>query len=140
MGNLYEIAVILHADLEIDPAKGMAKIEKIFKDNGGKIKNTDNWGKRKLAYPIRKQEHGLYVFYQVDLPAENVKKVESTLNITDEAIRFLITRPDFKAIQKAEADKAEKQKKAKARQEAAESEGKSDEKEEKQEVTKEEGA
>ncbi len=140
MGNLYEIAVILHADLEIDPAKGTAKIEKIFKDNGGKITSTDNWGKRKLAYPIRNQEHGLYVFYQVDLPAENVKKVESTLNITDEAIRFLITRPDFKAIQKAEAAKAEKQKKAKARQEAAESEGKSDEKEEKQEVTKEEGA
>ncbi len=145
MGNLYEIAVILHADLEIDPAKGTAKVEKIFKDNGGKVIGTDNWGKRKLAYPIRKQEHGLYVFYQVELPAENVRKVESILNITDEVIRFLITRPDLKAIQKAEAAKAEKQKKAKARQEAsAESEDQPEDKpkakDEKKEVTKEEGA
>ena len=34
-------------------------------------------------------------FYTVELPAESVRKVESVLNITDEVIRFLITRPDF---------------------------------------------
>jgi ribosomal protein S6 len=69
---------------------------------------TDNWGKRKLAYGIKGSEHAVYVFYSVELPGEAVAKVESTLNITGEVIRFLITRPDLKAIAKAEALKAEK--------------------------------
>lgn len=118
--NQYEIAVLYHPDLEIDLEKATAKVEKIFKDNGGKVVNTDNWGKRKLAYSIKKQDHAIYVFYTIDLPTENVRKVEATLNITDEVIRFLITRPDLKAIAKAEAAKAEKAKKAAERGETAE--------------------
>lgn len=110
--NQYEVAVLYHPDLEIDLEKATAKVEKIFTDNGGKVANVDNWGKRKLAYPISKNEHAVYVFYALELPAESVRKVESTLNITDEVIRFLITRPDLKAIAKAEAAKAEKAKKA----------------------------
>ncbi len=119
--NQYEIAVLYHPDLEIDLEKATGKVEKIFTDNGGNIVNTDNWGKRKLAYPIKKNESAVYVFYTVDLPAENVRKIEATLNITDEVIRFLITRPDLKAIAKAEALKAEKAKKAAERGENTES-------------------
>lgn len=118
--NQYEIAVLYHPDLEIDLEKAADKVKKIFTDNGGKVVNEDNWGKRKLAYPIKKNEHAVYVFYTVELPAESIRKVESTLNITDEVIRFLITRPDLKAIAKAEALKAEKAKKAAERGETAE--------------------
>ena len=103
--NQYEIAVLFDPQLEIDLTKPMAKIEKIISENKGKVVKTDNWGKKKLAYTIKKQDHAVYVFYTVELPAENVQKVESTLNITDEAIRYLITRPDLKAIAKAEAAK-----------------------------------
>lgn len=110
--NQYEIAVLYHPDLEIDLEKATGRVEKIFTDNGGKVVNVDNWGKRKLAYPIKKNEHGVYVFYTVDMPAESVRKVESVLNITDEVLRFLITRPDLKAIAKAEAEKAAKAKRA----------------------------
>ena len=116
--NQYEIAVLYHPDLEVDLEKGSSRVEKIFTDNGGKVASVDNWGKRKLAYPIAKNEHAVYVFYTVDLPAENVGKVESTLNITDEVIRFLITKPDLKAIAKAEAAKAEKAEQAAKRGEA----------------------
>jgi small subunit ribosomal protein S6 len=110
--------VLYHPDLEIDLDKASQKILKIFTDNKGKVKSEDNWGKRKLAYKIKGHDHAVYVFYAVDLPAESVKKVESALNITDEVIRFLITRPDFKAIEKAEAIKAAKAKKAEKRSEA----------------------
>jgi small subunit ribosomal protein S6 len=110
--NQYEIAVLYHPDLEVDLTKAEDRVKKIFADNGGKLTNTDNWGKRKLAYNIKGNEHAIYVFYAVELPGEAVQKVESTLNITDEVIRFLITRPDLKAIAKAEALKAEKAKKA----------------------------
>jgi small subunit ribosomal protein S6 len=108
----YEIAVLYHPDLEVDLTKAEDRVTKIIADNGGKITATDNWGKRKLAYQIANQEHAIYVFYTVDMPGEGVRKVESTLNITDEVIRYLITKPDLKAIAKAEALKAEKAKKA----------------------------
>ncbi|HEU5005023.1 MAG TPA: 30S ribosomal protein S6 [Candidatus Saccharimonadales bacterium] len=110
--NTYEIAVLYHPDLEIDLEKAETRIKKIITDNGGKIEKTDNWGKRKLAYPIKKQDFAVYVFYTVEMPAENVARVEQVFNITDEIIRFLITKPDLKAIAKAEAAKADKAKKA----------------------------
>lgn len=110
--NQYEIAVLYHPDLEVDLTKAEEKVTKIITSNGGKVVSTDNWGKRKLAYVIKKQEHAVYVFYTVEMPAEGVRKVEATLNITDEVIRYLIVRPDLKKIAKAEADKAEKARKA----------------------------
>lgn len=109
--NQYEIAVLYHPDLEVDLSKAEEKVTKIITSNGGKITAADNWGKRKLAYTIKKQEHAVYVFYTVEMPGEGVKKAESTLNITDEVIRYLIVRPDLKAFAKAEALKAEKIKK-----------------------------
>lgn len=116
--NTYELAVLYHPDLEIDLDKASQKIAKIIKDAGGKIISEDNWGKRKLAYTIKGHDHAVYVFYTAELPGESVKKVEGVLNITDEVVRFLITRPDTKAIAKAEAFKAAKAKKAAGREEA----------------------
>ncbi|MBX4190688.1 30S ribosomal protein S6 [Candidatus Saccharibacteria bacterium] len=110
--NSYEVAVLYHPDLEIDLEKAENRVKKIIEDNGGKIAKTDNWGKRKLAYPIKKQDFAVYVFYTAEIPAENVTKIEQTFNITDEVIRFLITKPDLKAMEKAETMRAEKAKKA----------------------------
>jgi len=124
--NQYEIAVLYHPDLEVDLSKAEDRVKKIVADNGGKVVATDNWGKRKLAYNIAGNEHAVYVFYTVELPGTGVQKVESTLNITGEVIRFLITRPDLKAIAKAEAAKAEKAEQAAKRGDRADD---SDEKE-----------
>ncbi len=110
--NQYEIAVLFDPGLEIDLEKATSKVEKIITAGGGEITNTDNWGKRKLAYPIRKQDFAIYVFYTAELPGESVAKINDTLNITDEVLRFLVTRPDLKKIAKAEALKAEKAAKA----------------------------
>lgn len=110
--NTYEVAVLYHPDLEIDLEKATSKVEKIMTDNGATITKTDNWGRRKLAYPIAKQEFAVYVFYTVDMPGEHVGRIEQVFNITDEIVRFLITKPDLKAMAKAEALKADKAKKA----------------------------
>ena len=112
MNQVYEIAVLYHPDLEIDLEKASGKVEKTITDNGGKITNTDNWGKRKLAYPITKNDFAVYVFYSVEMPPGGAQKVEQTFNITDEIIRFLITKPDLKGKAKAETLAAEKAKKA----------------------------
>ena len=118
--NQYEIAILFDPDLEVDLEKATSRVEKIFTDQGAAIKNTDNWGKRKLAYPIRKHDSAIYVFYTVDMPGANVQKLESILNITDEVIRFLVTKPDLKAIAKAEAEKARKAEQAAKRGDAGE--------------------
>ncbi len=114
--------MLYHPDLEIDLEKASSRVEKIIKDNGGKITKSDNWGRRKLAYQINKLESAVYVFYTVDAPGEAVRKIEQAFNITDEIIRFLITRPDLKAMAKAEALRDQKAKKAAERGDRDESE------------------
>ena len=106
----YELAVLFHPDLEIDLEKASAQIEKLVADAGGTITATDNWGKRKLAYKIKGHEHAVYVFYTLELPAQGVRKLNDALNIVSEVIRFLLTKPDLKAIAKAEAMKENRDK------------------------------
>jgi small subunit ribosomal protein S6 len=115
----YELAVLYHPDLEIDLEKATSKVEKQIAASEGKIVKTDNWGKRKMAYKIAKQEHAVYVIYTLEMPAAGVKKLNDSLNITDEVIRFLITRPDLKKAAKAEALREEKAAKQAARGEHA---------------------
>lgn len=109
----YELVVLLHPDLEIDLEKPLAKLRKIIADNKGEITKEENWGKRKLAYRITKEDFAVYVYMEVALPGDTVKKLQSTLNITDEVLRYLLTAVDPKAVaakleaEAAEADKAE---------------------------------
>jgi len=86
----YEIAVVLHPDLEIDIDSATNKIERLIKEAQGKINKKDNWGKRKLAYKIKGQEWGIYVFYQVSLEPDKLAQIESALRISEEVMRFLI--------------------------------------------------
>lgn len=118
----YEVAVLFDQGLEIDLDKATAKVEKIITDNSGTITNTDNWGKRKLAYPIKGQDFAIYVFYTAEIPGESVQKINDTLNITDEVVRFLITKPDLKKQAKADALKAKKAERAASRDDKADDE------------------
>lgn len=106
----YELVVLLHPDLEIDLEKPLAKVRKLIADGNGEIVKEDTWGKRKLAYRIKGEDFAVYVYMEVKLPAESVKKLQSTLNITDEVLRYLLTAIDLKAraaVEAAEAAKAE---------------------------------
>lgn len=121
----YELAVVYDPGLEVDLSKAEDRVKKIVSDNKGKIVSNDNWGKRKLAYPINKHEHGVYVFYIVELVPKSLAKVESSLNITNEVIRYLIVRQDEKELAKVAAAKAAKAERE-AKQEAKENEPKED--------------
>ena len=101
----YEVAVVLHPDLEIDLERALTKIETVITGLGGKINNKDNWGKRKLAYKIKKQDWGIYVFYQVSLDPSQVQQLDNTLRITEEVMRYLVVSlEDIKSISQAKAD------------------------------------
>jgi small subunit ribosomal protein S6 len=86
----YEVGVILHPDLEIDLDRAVGKVEGIITNLGGKIDNKDNWGKRKLAYRIKKQDWGIYVFFQITLDPAKVQELDNTLRITSEVIRYIV--------------------------------------------------
>lgn len=101
----YELVVLYHPDLEVDLDKGEQRVKKIIDDNKGKIVNSESWGKRKLAYSINKLESAVYVFYIIEMPPVSLAKVEATLNITDEVIRYLIVKIDDKEQAKIAAAK-----------------------------------
>lgn len=102
--KLYELTVLLHPDLEIDLEKPLKKLEGIIKDNGGTVTLQDNWGKKKLAYQIKKQEFAVYVYSEVSIAPANANKVQGLLNITDEVLRYLMVEKDLKAPE-AKAEK-----------------------------------
>lgn len=98
----YEVAVLFDPQLSVDMDKATEKAEKIIKNNGGKITNTDNWGKKNLAYNIGQHTEAIYVFYMVEIPGENVAKMEANFNIADEIIRYLVVKIDHKKNEKIE--------------------------------------
>ncbi|MFZ1812137.1 MAG: 30S ribosomal protein S6 [Candidatus Saccharimonadales bacterium] len=107
----YELVVVLAPDLETDLESTLTKVRAIVTDNGGKLTKEDNWGKKRLAYRIKSEDFGVYVYFEAQLPADAVAKVNGLLNITDGVMRFLLTSVDVKArkaLAEAEAEKAEK--------------------------------
>lgn len=91
----YEVAFIAQPDLDegalntlLDKAKGWIAAA------GGQVTNVDLWGRRKLAYPIRKQTEGLYVFIQTQMTATATHEIERSLRLTEQVIRFMIIRTD----------------------------------------------
>lgn len=105
----YEVGVILHPDLEIDIDRAIGKVEGIIKNLGGKIESQDNWGKRKLAYRIKKQDWGIYVFFRVELDASKVQELDNTLRITSEVIRYIVVSlEDIRPINKSARNNVKK--------------------------------
>lgn len=112
----YELTVLIHPDLEADLETPLKKVREIVTSAGGTITSEDNWGKKKLAYTIKREEFAVYVYMDVSLPADAPLKISNTLNITDEVLRYLLVKVD----PKARAALAEQAKKAEASDEKEE--------------------
>ena len=95
----YELTVLVHPELEANLDTVLDKVRALVTDNGGEIIKEDNWGKKKLAYSIRREEFAVYVYFEVKLPAEALLKISNVLNITDEVLRYLLVKADEKARQ-----------------------------------------
>ncbi len=67
MSKAYELVVLLHPDLEIDVEAPIAKIENLIANASGSITKKDNWGKKRLAYRINRQDFALYVYFEIQL-------------------------------------------------------------------------
>lgn len=105
----YELTVLIHPDLEADLEPALKKVREIVKSNKGEITKEDSWGKKRLMYSIAGEGFANYVYFELKLPAEANNKVQQTLNITDEVIRYLLVSVDEKARAAAEEAKATKE-------------------------------
>ncbi|MBD3280871.1 30S ribosomal protein S6 [Candidatus Dojkabacteria bacterium] len=93
----YELMVIIKPLLPEDiKSKVLTRIEKLIKKSNGKVAKTDIWGKRHLAYPIKKHEEGYYVVLDIEMPAENTKEFEADLKLQNDVLRHLLLREDNK--------------------------------------------
>jgi small subunit ribosomal protein S6 len=111
----YELTVLIHPDLEADLETPLTKVRDIIKNAGGTIVREDNWGKKKLAYAINREDFAVYVYMDLELPADAPLKISNTYNITDEVLRYLLVKVDVKA----RAALAEQAKRAEARSDEA---------------------
>ena len=93
----YELTVLIHPDLEADLETPLTKVRDIIKNAGGTIVREDNWGKKKLAYAINREDFAVYVYMDLELPADAPLKISNTYNITDEVLRYLLVKVDVKA-------------------------------------------
>lgn len=95
--NIYENIVILNASLtdeDIETAAG--KIKDLITTAKGEILKTDNWGRKKLAYEIKKQKRGLYILFLFKAPAPLIKKLEDYYKVSDNVIKHMIIKFDKK--------------------------------------------
>ena len=88
----YELIFIVHPDLEETATNEVVeRVQGWITEAGGKINKVDPWGKRKLAYPIRKQNEGQYFFLLVEMNPISVAEIERSLRFLEPVMRFLIT-------------------------------------------------
>lgn len=91
----YELVVVI--DPEIDEEKLSATLDRISQfvtTRGGEVIDVDRWGKRKLAYPIKRRSEGDYVITHFRLEPAQAAELEAGLRLSEEVLRHLLIRSE----------------------------------------------
>ena len=92
MQNNYETIMIINSNLEEATIRAtIEKFESLINANG-KVESTEEWGKKKLAYPIKKQAEGYYVLDNFTSNPEFIDELDRVYNITDEVIKHIVVK------------------------------------------------
>lgn len=104
----YETAILFDPDLPEDQRRDfLAKLAGVVASYKGDVVRQDDWGMRKLAYPIRKRQNAYYTFLVYTGDRGVVEEVERNLKIFDGAVRFLTTRYEGAVKAKEDAGREE---------------------------------
>jgi len=91
----YELVVVLSPELADDGlAAGIERVQQAISSRGGEVVDVNNWGRRRLAYPIKRHLEGNYFVSQVKMDPAQIVGLENSLRISEEVIRHLIVRTD----------------------------------------------
>ena len=93
----YEVMFIVRPDMaDEDVDKLVANLESNANTAGAKIQATERWGKRKLAYDVRRFAEGNYILMKVDADGKAIHEVERRLRVAEPVIKFITVRTDEK--------------------------------------------
>ncbi|TXC81714.1 30S ribosomal protein S6 [Luteibaculum oceani] len=109
MSNRYETVFILTPVLSEDQAKeAVARYRDSIKEAGGTIKHEENWGLRKLAYPIQKKTTGFYHLLEFEVNGEFISNMELDFRRDERVLRFLTVKLDKYGVQYVESRRTKK--------------------------------
>jgi small subunit ribosomal protein S6 len=92
---LYETVFIARQDVSAKQVEDLAEgFAKIVNDNGGKLKNTESWGLRNLAYKIKKNRKGHYTLMHFDAPPKAMAEMERNIGLSEDVLRFMTVSID----------------------------------------------
>lgn len=110
---LYEQVCITRPELSTTQVDGLKeKLTTILTDNGGKVVGSEYWGSRRLAYRIKKNRKGHYLFLKIDSPPAAIHELERLMRIEEDVIRFLTVRVEGHTDEPSAIMKAKGQKKS----------------------------
>ena len=93
--NNYELLYIVKADMEEEARTSLiSNFADLIVSNGGEIVETDEWGKKKFAYPINYVNDGYYVLVNFKAQPSLIAELERNFRITEDTIRFMIVKKD----------------------------------------------
>lgn len=93
--NKYELVVVLGSNLEDDErSAAMAKVSEYITRFGGTVTEVADWGKKTLAYEIKKMTEAFYSVVSFEAPDEAPAQIEAKIRIMEQVIRFLIVKKD----------------------------------------------
>ena len=93
--RLYDIVVLVTPDLaDEDAAKVAGEYKKILVDGGATVVKEEQWGKRRLAFPIGRTREAHYVYWQVQSEPAAVAEAERRMGLSDQVLRHLAVRVD----------------------------------------------
>ena len=117
----YELGFILNPEVNEEQNNAiLERISQIVSNHDGQVVRINQWGRRRLAYPIQHQRDGFYVFFDMILTPETVFELDRNLKVTEEVLRHIIIRRDPKIAQK---EREEREARAAAQTQSAAPEG-----------------
>ncbi|GLV57807.1 hypothetical protein KDH_46420 [Dictyobacter sp. S3.2.2.5] len=121
MSRDYELGVIFSPEASEEETRSILdRIEQIVANHGGQIVKVNQWGRRRLAYPIERHRDGFYVFIDMVLTPETVSDIERTLKVSEIVLREMVRKRDPKAVQREREEREARAAAAAAAPEATE--------------------
>ncbi len=108
--NSYESAVIINAALDDEQIESIiTRIKEFITNNGGDIRDIENWGRKRLAYMINKSKIGYYAIFRFDAPTNIISKLERNYTLDEHILRYLTISLDKDAVEFLEKKRSDSQ-------------------------------
>lgn len=106
--GVYESAILINAALEDNQIENVInRVKEFITTNGGQIRDFENWGRKRLAYPVEKSKIGYYAIFRFDAPGSIVSKLERFYNLDEHILRYLTIKLSKNALEQIEKNKTQ---------------------------------